>query len=61
MFLLILQDDTVVKSDTITKEDYEDADKGDGVISIIDLTNPANPLDYIDGKWHKVEDIKRLI
>lgn len=59
MYLIVMDDFNVYKSETITKDDINAAD--DGIIDIIRLSNfsPSgvgmqNPMQYADGEWHEI-------
>lgn len=55
MYILILEDGDVRKSETI--DDGELMAAEDGYLDIIDLALHDNPLRYFDGKWQEIESV----
>jgi hypothetical protein len=53
-YLLITEDQNVFKTDALAPGDLDAAD--DGLLDVIDISDPADPLRYFDGGWTNVEE-----
>ena len=49
MYLLIMEDGEIIKSNDLTKDDYDCCH--DGYVDLIDISNPSRPKVYIDKGW----------
>lgn len=49
MYLLQLEFDELHKAETISDSDKKAADEG--ILTIVDISTPQNPKEYIDGQW----------
>lgn len=48
-YLIIMEDGEVVKTNEITDDELQAAD--DHYATLIDITEPAHVLEYVDGQW----------
>lgn len=54
MYLMMLQDGTVIKVKTVTPEELESMD--DAGCAVIDISKPEAPKEYLDGEWQEIKD-----
>jgi len=55
-YLFIFEDGTIWKGSKYSEEDLEYCDNG--VLQIIDISQQNDPVEYIDGIWQTIEEIK---
>jgi hypothetical protein len=55
MYLFMLDDGEIRRGSVIQEGDLSACD--DGILDIVDISNPDNPLRYFDGKWQELEAI----
>jgi len=53
MYLMILEDGEAFKQEGVSALDLSSAD--DGILDILDITDPNNPTRYWDSKWLEIE------
>lgn len=54
MYLYIFEDGEIKKSGAIPcGDDLQNVDNG--ILDIIDISDPRNPLQYYNGDWHDLE------
>ena len=53
MYLIALDDDTVYRLPELTDEERGMADEG--IVYVIDISNPEDPRSYYGGEWHEIE------
>jgi hypothetical protein len=53
MYLMILESGAKWKSAYFSEEDKKAAD--DGVLEVIDISRPENPMEYYDDGWHEID------
>ncbi len=53
MYLMILESGAKWKSEYFSEEDKKAAD--DGVLEVIDISRPENPMEYYDDGWHEID------
>ena len=49
MYIYIWKDGAILKSEKIGKDDLKLVENG--ILSIIDISDPENPKDYIEDEW----------
>jgi hypothetical protein len=54
IYLVIFEDGEVRKTSMLQDEDLQSCD--DGVLDVIDITNPKDPVNYVNGMWVTVPD-----
>jgi hypothetical protein len=52
-YLFIFEDGAIKKSDSVTQDDL-DSD----YLQIVDISQQNDPVEYIDGVWTTIEEIK---
>ena len=50
MYIYVFEDGSVGKSKEFADEDKESVDAG--ILEVIDISNPDNPVTYYNNKWH---------
>tara|TARA_R110000850_G_scaffold261268_1_gene389310 strand:- start:142 stop:315 length:174 start_codon:yes stop_codon:yes gene_type:complete len=53
MYIIIFEDGSMSYSVTISSEELEAAD--DGILDIVDISDPTHPLRYFDEGWCSLE------
>jgi hypothetical protein len=53
MFLIIYENGIIEKNESYTEEDIESCDNG--IMQLIDITNPKSPLEYYDKEWEAIK------
>tara|TARA_R110000851_G_scaffold188259_1_gene338287 strand:+ start:231 stop:404 length:174 start_codon:yes stop_codon:yes gene_type:complete len=53
MYIIIFEDGSMSYSATISSEELEAAD--DGILDIVDISDPTHPLRYFDEGWCSLE------
>ncbi|MDE3023157.1 MAG: hypothetical protein KGI54_15125 [Pseudomonadota bacterium] len=54
MYLIFDEDGTITKISFLSKDDLQGAE--DGYQSIIDISDPENPLEYDGGNWLEIDN-----
>ena len=57
MYLMVIEDGSIVCVEELWDEDYSSCD--DGLVSLVDITDPDHPKEYYMEEWHPVEEMKR--
>jgi len=52
MYLVFFEDFSVSRVDEISNDDKLMSD--DGYLIIVDISDPGDPLEYINGKWEAI-------
>lgn len=55
MYLMIMEDGSVVKGEAYTEDELNSCD--DGYMELIDISKPKEPKSYYRGKWISIEDV----
>jgi len=55
MYLLIFEDGEMKSAENVTEDDLRGAD--DGLLDIVDISEPFTPSRYQNGQWIEVEDV----
>lgn len=55
MYILILEDGTILKQKEIAKQEYDSVE--DGYLSIIDISDPDDPKEFYQGEWIPLTEI----
>ena len=57
MYLIVMEDGVVACAEELWDDDYSSCD--DGLVSLVDVTDPDHPKEYYMSKWHPVEKLDR--
>ncbi|MBD1602519.1 hypothetical protein [Pseudomonas typographi] len=55
MYLMIFEDGEIKSAEEVGIDDTQAAD--DGLLDLIDISDPFNPTRYWGGEWKSVEDV----
>ena len=55
MYLFIFEDGSVSSAEDMTEEDFVSADEG--LLDIIDVSDPSNLKQYLNGQWDPVDKL----
>ncbi|MBD1555271.1 hypothetical protein HAQ04_28205 [Pseudomonas sp. C2L11] len=55
MYLMIFEDGEIKSAEEVGIDDTQAAD--DGLLDLIDISDPFNPTRYLGGEWKSVEDV----
>ncbi|MBD1589743.1 hypothetical protein [Pseudomonas typographi] len=55
MYLMIFEDGEIKSAEEVGIDDTQAAD--DGLLDLIDISDPFNPTRYSGGEWKSVEDV----
>lgn len=55
-YIFVFEDQSIRSGESYLKEDLEACD--DGLLDIIDISDPTAPLAYFRGEWEKLQEIK---
>ena len=58
MYLMIFEDYVKWKSREFSDEDRQAVD--DGSLEIIDISDPDNPKEFYNGRWHGIKNYEEL-
>ncbi len=58
MYIVITEDGLVGSMKSVSSDDLSSAN--DGLLDIIDISNPEKPVTYYDGKWNILETLETV-
>ena len=55
MYLMLFEDGEIKSAEDVSDDDLRAVD--DGVMEVVDISEPFTPQRYIGGAWHEIEGI----